>query len=255
MTRPVEHFGRLLDELLGKHDLSHDFGRREAYEKTIDYARKNLADHPDREAFLRESAARLGFTPLSWEALSRRRLDKGAWIDVWISDDDDEVAVTGTRDGLQHLIDLLTRLRDSDDPEEHYHLDRGYLPMTDVSANLILFREEESWFTGEATGGELESFPSREIDPEEIHVIQFIHFPPEDLPITANRLYRVVKVERLEAPDETSKELPGGDTARYCRFTFQADGNQKFTYGFHLDDPGVNFFTHREIMTLALRSL
>lgn len=255
MSRPIEQFSRILDELLGAHDLSHDFGRREAYEKAIDYARKNLADHPDREAFLQEAAMRLGFRPLSWDALSRRRLEKGTWIDVWISDDDDEVALTGTREGLQHLIDLLTRLRDSEDPDEHYHLDRGYVPMTDVSANLVLFKEEETWFTGEAATAEMEPYPAREIEPLAIHAIQFIHFPPEDLPITANALYRVISVEKIEGPDETSKELPGGDPDRYYRFEFQADGNQKFTYAFHLDDPGVNYFTHREIMTLALRSV
>lgn len=255
MSRPVEHFSRLLDELLSQHDLSHDFGRREAYEKAIDYARKNLADHPDREAFLREAAARLGFTPMSWDALSRRRLNKGTWLDVWISDDDEEVALTGTREGLQHLIDLLVRLRDADDPEEHYHLDRGYLPMTDVSANLVLFKEDASWFTGEAANGEIEPYPRREVEPEAVHAIQFIHFPPEDLPISANVLYRVLEIERIEAPDQTTKELPGGDPDRYYRFTFQADGNQKFSYGFHLDDPGVNFFTHREIMTLALKTI
>lgn len=255
MTRPVQQFSHLLDELLGSHDLSHDFARREAYEKTIEYARSNLVDHPDREAFLREAAERLGFAPLSWDALSRRRLGRDTWLDVWISDEDDEIALTGTRDGLQYLIDLLIRLRDSDDPEEHYHLDRGYLPMTDVSANLVVFKEEESWFTGEATPEGLDSLPLREIEAESIHVIQFVHFPPEDLPITANRLYRVVEVEKVETLDETSKELPGADSDRYYRFTFQADGNQKFSYVFHLDDPGVNFFTHREIMALALKSI
>ncbi len=255
MTRPVEQFSHLLDELLGSQDVSHDFGRREAYEKTIEYARQHLVDHPEREAFLREAAERLGFAPLSWDAMSRRRLGRDTWLDVWISDEDEEVAVTGTREGIQYLIDLLIRLRDSDDPEEHYHLDRGYLPMTEVSANLVVFKEEESWFTGETSPENFEPFTRRELDPHSIHVIQFVHFPPEDLPITANRLYRVTEVEKAEAPDETSKELPGADTERYFRFTFQADGNQKFSYVFHLDDPGVNFFTHREIMALALRSI
>lgn len=256
MSRPVEHFSHLLDELLGDHDLSHDFGRREAYEKAIDHARKNLADHPERESFLREAAARLGFTPLSWEALSRRRLEKGTWLDVWISDDDDEVALTGTRAGLQHLIDLLVRLRDSEDPEEHYHLDRGYLPMTDVSANLVLFREDESWFDGTSSEPiETETLERGDLDPRTVYVIQFIHMPPEELPITANALYRVLSVDELEGADEPRKELPGGAPDRYYRFTFQADSNHRFSYGFHLDDPGVNFFTHREIMTLAMKSV
>ncbi|MDX1584456.1 MAG: hypothetical protein R3338_12730, partial [Thermoanaerobaculia bacterium] len=116
-------------------------------------------------------------------------------------------------------------------------------------------KEEANWFTGEATGGELEPFPQRSIDPEAIHAIQFVHFPPEDLPITANTLYRVVSIEPLAEPDQAAKELPGGDPDRYYRFTFQADGARTFSYAFHLDDPGVNFFTHREIMALAMKSV
>lgn len=256
MSHPIEHFSDLLDELLGDKDLSHDFARREAYEKAIEYARRNLAEHPDREEFLREAAARLGFKPMSWDALSRRRLEKGTWLDVWISDDDDEVALTGTREGLQHLIDLLIRLRDAEDPEEHYHLDRGTQPMTEVSANLVLFKEDETWFTGEAPSGEADlPYEVRQIEAGSIHAIQFIHFPPEDLPISANRLYRVVTAEKIEEPDELTKDLPGGAADRYYRFTFQADGNQRFTYGFHLDDPGVNYFTHKEIVALALKSV
>jgi hypothetical protein len=255
MSRPVENFSRVLDEILSEHDLSHDFGRREAYEKTIEYARSNLAEHPQREEFLRQAASRLGFAPLSWEALTRRRLEKGAWIDVWISDDDDEVALTGTREGIQYLIDLLVHLRDTEDPEEHYHLDRGFVPMTDVSASLVLFREEEGWFTGDSGVAVPDAFPVRDLDPAEIHAIQFVHFPPEELPITANRLYRVTSVEKEAEPDTSTKELPGGEPGRYYRVTFRADEGEIFTYVFHLDDPGVNFFTHREIMALVLKSV
>ena len=47
-------------------------------------------------------------------------------------------------------------------------LETGMLPMTENSANLVLFKEEESWFTGAAAEGTSEAFPQREIDPKQI---------------------------------------------------------------------------------------
>ena len=51
------------------------------------------------------------------------------------------------------------------------------------------------------------------------------------------------------------KEFGDGTDGRYHRFTFIADNEEKFTYSFHLDDPAVNYFTHREILKLAMRSV
>lgn len=256
MTKPVERHAELLDQIIRAFDLSHDFGRKKAYEATIDYARENLLDDPHCDEFLRDAAKRLGFAPISFETLENRvKLPKGAWLDLWISDEDDEVALTGTREGIQYLIDLLTQLKNSDDADEHIHLDRAVLPMTESSANLVLFKEDETWFTGSGTDGEAEAYPPREIDPQSIYAVQFIHFPPDDLPITANRLYRVLKIEEDDAEAVNAKEFPEGDESRYYRFFFAADNGERFSYVFHLDDPGVNFFTHREIMSLAMLSL
>lgn len=256
MSRPVERYSELLDQIIRRFDLSHDFGRKRAYEATIDYAREKLIDDPHCEEFLRAAAKRLGFAPVSFEMLENRvKLPKGAWLDVWISDEDDEVALTGTGEGIQYLIDLLTQLKNSNDRDEHIHLDRAVLPMTESSANLVLFKEEESWFTGSNAEGEVERYPRRDIEPESIYAVQFIHYPPDDLPITANRLYRVLSVTQDEAPEASAKEFPDGDDGRYFRFVFVADGGERFSYVFHLDDPGVNYFTHREIVSLAMQVL
>jgi hypothetical protein len=254
MSRP-EQVSQLLDQIILPFDLSHDFGRKQAYEAAIDYARENLIDDPACDAFLTAAAERLGFAAISFDELENRvKLPKGAWLDIWIADDEDEVAITGTDQGIQYLIDLLTRLRGAENREQHIHLDRVYLPLTEQSASLVLFKEEEAWFTGgPVTPGEL--YPHREIDPKAIYAIQFIHYPPDDLPITAQKLYRVVSVEPAAAEDESLKEFPEGDPARYRRIGFIADTGDRFTWAFHLDDPGVNYFTHREIVSLALRGL
>lgn len=254
MSRPVERHAELLEEILGRFDLSHDFGRKRAYEAAIDYARENLVDDPHCDDFLKAAAKRLGFAPVSFESLkSRVKLARGAWLDVWISDEDDEIALTGTREGLQYLIDLLTHLKNSTERDEHIHLDRAVLPMTESSANLVLFKEDESWFTGNSPDGEFDRYPRREIDAESIYALQLVHYPPDDVPITPNKLYRVLKAEADTSDDPNVKEFPEGEEGRYYRFTFVADGGEKITYSFHLDDPGVNFFTHREIVSLAMQ--
>ena len=253
MSRAAETHAKLLDQIIRPFDLSHDFGRKRAYEAAIEYARENLIDDPHCNDFLGAAAKRLGFAPITFDTLeSRVKLPKNAWLDVWISDEDEEVAFTGTREGLQYMIDLLSQLRDSHDPEQHIHLDRDVMPMTENSANLVLFKEEETWFTG--VGGEAELYPEREIDPKQIYAIQFIHYPPDDLPISAHRLYRVIKVEQDDGYSASVKEF-GGSENRYFRFTFVADNDEKFTYSFHLDDPAVNYFTHREILKLAMRAV
>jgi hypothetical protein len=255
MSKPAEKFAQILDQIVLPFDLSHDFGRKGAYEAAIEYARQNLIDDPHCNEFLLAAAKRLGFAPITRDALEGRvKLPKEAWLDLWISDEDDEVALTGTREGIQYLIDLLTQLRDASDPEQHIHLDRGTLPMTENSANLVLFKEDESWFTGVA-GDALQDYPQREIDPKSIYAIQFIHYPPDDLPISAHRLYRVLKVEEEQGNSASVKEFGDGSETRYYRFTFIADNDERFTYTFHLDDPAVNYFTHREILSLAMKAV
>jgi hypothetical protein len=256
MSRPAERYNQLLDQIILPFDLTHDFGRKRAYEAAIDYARENLVEDPHCNEFLTAAAKRLGFAAVNFDTLeSRVKLSKNAWLDVWISDEDDEVALTGTREGIQYLIDLLTQLRDTTDPEQHIHLDRSVLPMTENSANLVLFKEDETWFTGAAAEGLQDEFPERDIDPKSIYAIQFIHYPPDDLPISAHRLYRVLKVEPDDGLSATVKEFGEGAESRYFRFTFVADNDDKFTYSFHLDDPAVNYFTHREILRLAMRAV
>jgi hypothetical protein len=256
MSKPAERYTQLLDQIIRPFDLTHDFGRKRAYEAAIEYARQHLVEDPHCNDFLKVAATRLGFAPITFDTLeSRVKLPKNAWLDVWISDEDDEVALTGTREGIQYLIDLLSQLRDAGDPEQHIHLDRAILPMTENSANLVLFKEEETWFTGASTEGMAETYPEREVDPKSIYAIQCIHYPPEDLPISAHRLYRVLKVEPDDGYSSSIKEFGDGTENRYFKFTFVADNEEKFTYTFHLDDPAVNFFTHREILKLAMRSV
>src|SRR6185436_15180507 len=162
MSKPAERHAQLLDKIISQFDLSHDFGRKRAYEAAIDHARQNLLDDPHCNDFLAAAAKRLGFVAITRETLeSRIKLPKEAWLDIWISDEDDEVALTGTKEGIQYLIDLLTQLRDATDPEQHIHLDRGALPMTENSANHDSSSLKSTRFTGVAADA-MQDYPQRE---------------------------------------------------------------------------------------------
>src|SRR5206468_12538886 len=131
MSKPAERYAQLLDQISRPFGLNTDFGRKRADEAAIEYARQHLVEDHHCNDFLKAAAQRLGFAAVSFDTLeSRVKLPKDAWLDVWISDEDEEVGLTGTREGIQYLIDLLSQLRDAADPEQHIHLDRAVLPMT-----------------------------------------------------------------------------------------------------------------------------
>ena len=93
MSKPAEKHAQILEQILRPFDLSHDFGRKRAYEAAIDYARENLIEDPHCNDFLGAAAKRLGFAPITFDTLeSRVKVPKNAWLDVWISDEDEEVA-------------------------------------------------------------------------------------------------------------------------------------------------------------------
>ena len=90
MSKPAERYEQILDQIIGPFDLSHDFGRKGAYEAALDYARQNLTEDPHCNEFLLAAAKRLGFAPVTRENLEGRvKLPKEAWLDLWISDEDD----------------------------------------------------------------------------------------------------------------------------------------------------------------------
>ena len=59
MSNAIEKHAEILDRILGGFDLSHDFGRKRAYEAAIDYARDHLVEDPHCDEFLAAAAKRL----------------------------------------------------------------------------------------------------------------------------------------------------------------------------------------------------
>src|SRR5260370_7920702 len=122
MTKPAERYAQLRDQIIRPFDLTHDFGRKRAYEAAIDYARTHLIQDPHCDEFLQAAATRLGFAAIAFDTLeSRVKLPKEAWLAVWISDEADEAALTGTREGIQYLTHLLPHLPEPAHPHPPTH--------------------------------------------------------------------------------------------------------------------------------------
>src|SRR2546430_14073404 len=100
MSKPVERHAQLLDQIIRPFDLSHDFGRKRAYEAAIEYAREHLIEDPHCKDFLETAAKRLGFAAVSFDTLeSRVKLPKNAGLDVGVSVEDDEGPLPARQEG------------------------------------------------------------------------------------------------------------------------------------------------------------
>ena len=251
----AERHAQLLDQIIQPFDLTHDFGRKRAYEAAIDYARQNLVEDPHCNDFLNAAAKRLGFAAVTFDTLeSRVKLPKNAWLDVWISDEDDEVAFTGTRDGIQYMIDLLTQLRDASDPEQHIHLDQGSLPMTENSANLVLFKEEETLVHRRGRRGRSGRLSGAR-DRSEADLRDPVH------PLSARRSsdQRAPALSRDEG--RAGRRLLGEvkEFGGHRESLLPLHLRRRQRREVHLQLPprrsAVNYFTHREILKLAMRAV
>src|ERR1700736_5221633 len=107
MTKAAERAAQLLDQIIRPSELTHDFGRKRAYEAAIEYAREHLIEDPHCNDFLSVAAKRHDFAAIPFDTLGNRvKLPKNALVDVWITYEDDESAPTGTGDRVQYLIVL-----------------------------------------------------------------------------------------------------------------------------------------------------
>lgn len=192
------------------------------------------------------------------EAIPFRRIErkevKRPQIGIYIDDELDQVEISGTSEGIQDLIDHLTRLKANFPAQEFAHLKPGEGRLTNDSASLVFELVEASEFFPEDQGAlEEEPWPHRDIDPKELYVIQFVGDVPEDLPIEPERLYPVLRTYPRDVPRVETKQFPPGRPERYCCVEFLGEEGAKLRYVVHLDDPDINFFSRKEIMPLVIR--
>jgi len=243
----------LLNKILSSFDLDKTGEIDRAYEACVDYARQNLINDPNCNAFLHLASQRLETIPVHLDVIGLTTpLPADARLDIYVSDEN-EVVLSGNRTGLDYLADLLHRLTEAE-TSEHFHLDPGEEPLTKRSWPFVVYREEPAWFEEQDKLAEVAAMsPDRSsLDPSQVVVIQFMDYPPPALKLANQKLY---KVAPPDAPQPGSKQiwdkhLEGAEEARYHTFLLTNDAGVPVRVRLHLDDPAVLYFQRSDLANL-----
>lgn len=256
----------LVRDFLAGYDLESDIGRFRAFRDAIAHAQEHLLDHPYCNLFLDRVGRSVGREPAYLDHLKARTpLPESARLDLCYEDDWGFV-VTGNRPGLLWFSDLLRQLAEAPCSLDHVHLPNDERPLGARSYSATLYKEADDWFEkledGDDEDGEFDALPRRDLEAGQIYALQFVQFPPPELPLTVNRIYRVRQVAAAasdgptpvspEAEDAGHKPFEAGGDSRRFRFEFVGDTRRILSLVLHLDDPGVNFFTKKELVRVVL---
>jgi len=249
----MEEYEKLLRKILGSFDLEKPGEIDHAYEACVDYARRNLVNDPNCNAFLHLAAQRLETIPVHLDIIGMTTpMPPDARLDLYVSDEN-EVVLSGDKSGLEYLSDLLRHLTEAED-SEHFHLDPGEAPLSRRSWPFVVYREEPHWFEEQEKLSILGAQgPDRSaLDPAQVVVIQFMDFPPPALKLNTQKLYKVqVPTEARPAPKQVwDKHLEGAAESRYHTFALLNEAGVPVHVRLHLDDPAVLYFQRSDLANL-----
>lgn len=239
----------LIDRLLADCDLSSEFGRTRAYRLCLRHAEANLADSHQCNLFLYRAAQRLDQPAMALPVVHNRvPLPDDAKLMLY-DHEEDGLLLVGNPGGLRYFGRLCAELAESRLPGENVVLDEGYAPLVGDSYGLTLFCEDEEWFQAaeedrqdelvEAWEAELSG---RIITAEEVVAVQFVGPLAAHLPLSPQRLYRVLALEPLGSADGIVRKVSAGDGQRVRVFCLRDDDGQPLRLGLDLDDPDVAFY-------------
>ncbi len=253
----------LVEQFLAGYDIESDIGRFRAYRDAIAHAQENLLQHPFCNLFLDRVGRAVGREPAYLDNLKFRiALPEGARLDFCYEEDWGFV-ITGNADGLDYFSNLFSQLRSAPCALDHIHLPNDERPLGTRSYAVTIYKEADDWFerldTAEEGDDDFEDLPKRNLEAGQVYALQFVQFPPPELPLTVNRIYRVRSMdptgEEVPIPDSGEvvdfKPFEGRESRRF-RFEFLGDTKRPVSLVLHLDDPGVNFFTKKDLMKVVI---
>jgi len=249
----MHEYEKLLQNILASFNLEKPGEIDRAYEACVEYARTNLLNDPNCNAFLHLASQRLESMPVHLDTIGMTTpLPSEARLDLYVSDEN-EVVLSGNRYGLDYLGSLLDRLKDAE-ASEHFHLDPGDGPLTRRSWPFIVYREEGDWFEEqEKMAAAAAMGPDRsQLDPGQVVVVQFMDFPPPYLKLATQKLYKVAPPPpEGKAPRQIwDKHYEGGTDKRYHDFLLVNDDSVPVHVRLHMDDPGVLYFQRSDLANL-----
>ncbi len=255
--RQMEDLEKILNEILQKYTLSKEEDRNRAYEECVEFAENRLSDDLRCNSFLRMAALMLEKDPVEIDII-REMVDMpdDAILDV-AYDERLGFVLTANSSGLEYLSQLLNLLAEAPHGE-HVHLYNDEDPLSAISFNLVLYHEADEWFSkAESEAAEIGAFRRRAVHASEIFAVQVVGNTPHGMPITRDRIYRVVSVEAC-SPDfdddvrdeKTWRKFFHGDSERYVNVLILDDDGEDLELVLNMDDPDVILFKKRDIEDL-----
>lgn len=230
-----------MESILSKHDLQQEEGRKAAYQECSRFAENAIADNKAFNDFMKRAAKKLDQVPV------RKDLTKGGIretgqekLHLTYSQETGPV-LTGNKEGLNYLSQIVQQLSALETPGEHTHFYMGEHPLFGDSYPLTVYYEDEAWFWrySKRTPEEKEyKIPERSIDPVGIHAFLIMDPVPPTMPFSGNKVYLVQSVERYKDQAVWIKRIREELTRVYV-VTFINDQGQPFRYGIDLDDQSV----------------
>jgi len=253
----MDDLEKILNEILEKYNLSKEEDRGRAYEECVEFAENQLSDDLRCNAFLRMAARMLEKDPVEIDVIRDMvEMDDDAVIDVDY-DPNHGFVLTGNSSGLEYLGRLLDLLAEAPHGE-HVHLYNDEDPLTANSFNFIIYHESDKWFAwSESEEADSGSVRRRPISPQDIFAVQLVGSIPHRIPITPDRIYRVVRVEAASMDyddyvkdERTWRKFFHGDPKRCVRVLILDDEGEGLELILNMDDPDVIIFKKQDIEEL-----
>ncbi|MHC4353901.1 MAG: hypothetical protein ACYS0H_14425 [Planctomycetota bacterium] len=249
-------YDKTIDQLTGGFDLDSDVGRREAYERCIEYADRELDGTLDYNPFLDVAADKLDQEPVRKDIV-RSMIEQSGREKLHLTyREESGPELTGNAAGLSYLSAVLDGLSKATMNGEHSHFFSGRPPLCGKSFPLTIYLEDDDWFeehTGDDDNGEKDDTAGRrfrDIDVGQIEAFMLLSHVPIELMATPDRIYRVLACEKYEGQDIWVKMIRE-QSERVFTFAFMRDDGERQQLALDIDDKEVAFLTKDHLSQLV----
>lgn len=250
MDEKRRSWDKVIDKLAAGADLSRPEGREAAYEECIRYAELNLAGDLLCNVFLAHAATRLGANQVMRDVVREMVPLNGQALLHLGYDPQEGPVLTGNREGIRYLGDLLKVLAEAPLLGEHLHLYWDEPPFYGETTGLVVYLEDDDWFSDHAydpaISPEEPILYRRDLIAEQVMAIQFLVPMASSLSVAPQKLY-VIEETVKSSGDEVWSKLIRDDDSRLWIFTIRDDSGLKLRCALDLDDPEICFLTRDDL--------